>query len=501
MAQSAAQVYRKYKTDGVASSGLHNPKKAEIRELLEDLEQAVVPSVYASVADAQGSDIDVAATEIIIAGRTYKKVDGNPFHSRSFLHDNGNYYDGVYIPTTGRIGVHCAMGQSPIIDIAGTPGGNRSVQDGVLVMEAFPREDRPSGLIPCGPEDPAWPLRETDTSNVTNSRVYRAAVKKYRASGDLQIVLIQGAGGLPQAEMLPGGGGVAGATGLIWTPFQGAFQAMLDAPIPGRAYTLRQKNKLYCDYFHTAHGQADANYRSDVNSAGYNPISANAVEYLSRAGVFFDALRNPTGESVQVIDEHTTVLVYELMRGSTNGGAPGVGDPLDDRNNELSKLRYFEGVPADVRDNMKFVRSGSFNKITADGDEIGTHDFIHENGAAVEEIAHLAFKEMFGSPRPVSLAVPVNGWFITDVDDEVVEGAILRNQTLPANSATPFVLPYPSRAATYYVDVETSISGSSSPLNWKVPNTTQTTEGFEIVNGSGFNAIVDILVTKYTRSD
>lgn len=383
---------------GDPASGVHNPRKADTRNLLNGYEAPIAAATgtphYASLAAAASVTVPAFAQTVLVDRTVYRRVAGNPFHSRSFVDQAGVWFDGVHIPTSGPVELMLAIGQSEMLGASGTPGGDRSVKDGVLVYEVSPRAGQLAGWHVAGPEDAGWPiLSDAPGAFITGSAAYRAAAERAKEIGGLVCLLINAQGGIPMAEFMPSGGGVSGATGTMWAKEQILLTAALDQPLPGRgAMTLRTMGKTTVDHLHIWQGSADADYKSDPGNPGYDTRSSTGPQFIARWNSVIDERLAPGGSSVPVINAKTKIIWYEMLHGATSGAAPGVGYPTDDRNTEVRLMPFNPLVT--MRANMRVVPMDGINRVTLNGNVIGSDDNLHPNGAAYDEIGMRAAQVM-----------------------------------------------------------------------------------------------------------
>lgn len=105
MALPAATVWRDYVTDGVPSSGAHRPRKSEVRDWAEGLEETVVSSLtvprYETVAAAEAAAIDPAVSYLEVVNyenedgwhRVLKRVLSEPLHPFKLQSDDGAWWE------------------------------------------------------------------------------------------------------------------------------------------------------------------------------------------------------------------------------------------------------------------------------------------------------------------------------------------------------------------------------------------------------------------------
>ena len=473
--------------------GKTNPVPSEIQAWGGEVETRLeaAQATFATVAEAQAADIPATVLSVFIDGTTYRKVADEPLHGRSFLHSNGNWYDGVYVPTTGLPELWAYQGQSNILDMAGTAGGDRSVKDGVLVYEHFPASglvaDR--GWIIAGPEDIGWWTRPTDPANWS---IYHAAYARFLETGRLQCIVGHGAGGTPLWDFTQAGpNGNATPSGQYWSTLQTVWSAALVEALPGRGgETLTDYNRITANFFAFCQGEADADYQGRYTGA----------QWIAALSAHFDNMLDPSGSSVPIVNEGTILLVSELLRGGTNGGAIGVGDTTDDRNVEINRLPYYAGFS--LRDNVRVISTAGLSKYTLDGDEIGSDDNLHFNGAACEERG-----------RRMALAVSrsnarggddktktVGDWAVIEPIDGYIANAVQFAVTINASSDETFTLPYTAPDLAYGISWNCTASSSSTAVP-DIQVTAKSTTGFTLRNVfSSVNGTFNVHVYSYFKA-
>lgn len=268
-------------------------------------------------------------------------------------------------------------GQSNMLGHSAT-GGDRSTKNRNLwIFESVPSEPGQTvGWKNAGPDSPDWPMLPTG-----NSIPWHVGDMLQRATGRTVLLIGAAAGGQPVSEWLPGGGGIAGATGAMWAALTSNHALALDTPVPGRldGLTLRQTGRVRADILLWHQGEADANYRPTPYNAG------TKEEYKQRFLRFLAAGQDPSsvGSSAEPFLWYSApVIMGELLTGGTNGGGTGVGDPTDSRNDAIAELAA----------SYPFITSVSARNLAS-------LDNLHFTGAALVEFAWRYYRSIFSFPK------------------------------------------------------------------------------------------------------
>lgn len=365
---------------GDPASGVHNPRKAELRELINGLEIPVAASTgtphYTTQAIAAAATIPVFAQSILVGDTVYRRVASNPYTKSGFQDTAGNWWSSISVRTTGPIEVWVAWGQSEMRGVTNSPaaiGGDRKARDNVLsYVRGTTIAGVADGWYAVGPEDDAWPF--ASSLNAVGSAFYLAAAKRAEEIGGTVCIVPYAIGGAESGLFLQGGS--------MWVGLQASWSGALAAPIPGRGgQTLTDLGKTLSDVVLIWQGPADADYKLGTGDA-----AATADDWVVRWRTILNSLESPSGMSVPVIRaDLTKIIFFEMLHGGTGGGAPGVGNPTDSRNRDLHKLlKYTSGKRAQIR----IVPMAGVNNFTSDPEVIGSPDNLHPNGAAYNEISN-----------------------------------------------------------------------------------------------------------------
>lgn len=365
---------------GDPRSGVHNPKKADFREVFAGVyvarDEAIgaVGSIvglpqYPDHAAAETVNIPSNISRTMVGGKIYHRVSSNPYTDSAYQDASGDWFSALEVMDTGPVEVWVAWGQSEMRGVSGTPGGDRTGRSNVILYSrGLPTV--PDGWYAAGPEDQAWPFATTVAP--TGSPFYLAAAARAEEIGGTVAIIPYALGGRESGHFIQGGS--------MWVGLQASWSDALAAPLPGRGQSLNGLGKTLADVMLIWQGSADADYK-----LGQPDAATSADDWVVRWRTIINSLQNPSGASVPIIDtERTKVVFFEMLHGATSGGSPGVGNPTDSRNRDLHKLlQYTSGD----RKQIRIVPMAGVNNFTALGDRIGSHDNLHPNGAAYNEIS------------------------------------------------------------------------------------------------------------------
>lgn len=405
---------------GAPQSGVHNPSKREIRDWANSLEVWAVAaagiSPYASFAAATDTGL---APYILVGGRLYSYDPSGPFISADGRHWLPSSPDN----SASRPILVLATGQSNMLGMSGaTSGERRTINGSVFCWEQIPGVGQTVGWKCAGPDSPDWPWGTTG-----NSLSYHFCDMLQRVTGRPVYLVMHAAGGQPIAEWMPGGGGVSGATGAMFTTLNAAFQAALDGPLPGGS-TLRGWGVQRADYLLWHQGEADADY-----------TGTTGLQWIQRFRTVLNTLRTGAGTSADpMLQVSAPVLVGELLWGGTSGS-----NATDSRNAEIARLDREEPLVAAVTSRS-----------------LGSLDNLHFTGGALQEFGWRYFQRLGVFPKLApdeSLgadAIRIAGRVVT------LRGA---GVAVAAGGTTTVTLPMAMANAGYIPTLTLTAHGSSTP--------------------------------------
>lgn len=435
--------------------------KRDLRYLLGQVANelaSVMGGVYPAAGVAPATSFAAAtdtggALYLLIGGRLYEHDFSGPFESG----DGRRWRPSTPSSDTSRPLLVLATGQSNMLGHTEFTGGERRTINGqVYIWEGFPGAGQTEGWKVAGPDSPDWPFLPTG-----NSIAYHFCDMLQRQTGRPVYLVMQAAGGQPIAEWLPGGGGVAGATGVMWGTLNGALEGARAATLPTGG-TLAQYGIEAADMLLWHQGEADADYRGTT-----------AAQYLGRFRSAIATMRDPAsaGSSADpLIQTYAPVIMGELLWGGMSGG-----QPTDSRNAEFATLDREEPL----------VTVASSRNLTSG-------DNLHFTGLALQEFARRYFERLGTFPKrlptvPAPGAVHINGKMATLWGNGI---------TVNAGTTSTVTLPVPLMDANYVPRITLTNHGSSSPYMPLVQNRTQAT--FQIVNPGASNLTVAWEITYRT---
>lgn len=392
---------------------------------------------------------------VFVGGRSYQSAPDGPFTSA-----DGRKWKPLAPSSTGRPIFVLATGQSNMLGHSGPSTGDRRTLNGsVYVWEQFPGAGQTAGWKVAGPDSPDWPFLATG-----NSLAYHFCDALQRATGRPVYLVFHATGGQPIAQWLPGGGGVAGATGHMFSTLNSVLTSLRAAPLPTGG-TLASHGIEAADIMLWHQGEADADYQGTTGA-----------QWIGRFKTMVATMRDPSSGgsgAAPFIKPNAPVLVGELLHGGTNGGAVGVGSSTDDRNVEIALLDAQEPLVAAV----------------SSRDLDGT-DNLHFSGAALQEFGDRYFRRLGAFPK----AMP-----IVETPDKIFLGGkmvLLRSAgtvTINAGVTTQVALGVTMANANYVPIIALVASGSSaSPYGPRVENRTPST--FNLRNSGAVNMVVSWMV-------
>lgn len=318
-----------------------------------------------------------------------------------------------------------ATGQSNMLGHSQTSGSRATINNNVYMWEQFPGTGQTEGWKRAGPASTDWPFTSTG-----NSITYHFADMLQRQTGRTVLVVMQAAGGQPIAEWLPGGGGVAGATGFMYSTLNGALVGARAAPIPGRTdgATLTSLGIPAGDLLLWHQGEADADYRGTTGA-----------QWKGRLRTIISTMRNPAGAGSGAdpyIRDDAPVLVGQLLIGGTSGG-----NSTDDRNAQIAELDREERL---------------IGAVSADG--LLTSDNLHFDGESLVEFARRYYERMFTLPKPVPVIVSSTR---SDIAGRLT--TVRGTATINAGASVPIPLGVTFADSNYTPIITLTAHGSSSP--------------------------------------
>lgn len=434
---------------GDPRSGVHNPSKKDIRDWSNGLEVwgAAVAGLppYPSFAAATAT---APASHILVEGRLYQYDPSGPFVS-----GDGRKWSPSAPDSKGRPILVVATGQSNMLGGSGATSGDRRTLNGnVFVWEQIPGAGQTTGWKCAGPDSPDWPWMTTG-----NSLAYHFCDMLQRATGRPVCLVMHAAGGQPIAEWLPGGGGVSGATGHMYSTLNAAMIAARAATLPTGG-TLDSWGVSRGDYLLWHQGEADADY-----------TGTTGAQWIARLRSVIATLRNPAGGGSSAdpfIQSNAPVLVGELLHGGTSGG-----NATDDRNSEIARLDREEPLVAAV---------SSWN--------LASLDNLHFTGSSLQEFGWRYFQRLGVFPKRVpdevsadqtriagrvvtlrgaGVAISAGGTATVTLPIAMADAGYVPTLTLTAHgSSTPYPPLLGARTATTFVIRNTG--GQSMTVSWSI---------------------------------
>lgn len=331
---------------------------------------SVVAPAFVSWSAAAAVTVPMTVNYIWVDSRMYRR---NAAATAEFTTGGGARWEPAYTLASSDLPILIlATGQSNALGGSGTGtelGERRTINGNVYLWEQFPGAGQTTGWKRAGPANDDWPFLTTG-----NYAAYHLADMIQRATGRVVCIAAHAAGGTPQAEWLPAGGGVTGATGSMFATLTAIMAAVRGSAVPGRSdsATFASLGVTEADIFTWWQGEADADYRaaSDTRAASY-------AQYLARFWQMMRAMRYGEGTSADPMLKTTApAILHGLLPGGTSGGSP-----TDDRNDALRKLGQ---GPENV-----FIPS----------DYMRSTDDLHVDGAWLVEAARRAFFALGQFPK------------------------------------------------------------------------------------------------------
>lgn len=422
---------------GDPASAVHNPKKAEIRALMNEFEAPTMAAngvpAFETWAQASIVTIPVTAKYIIVNGRLYRRLTSG---TGEFTTAGGINWAPVYVLSELNLPILIiATGQSNMLGGSGASTGERATINGnVYMWEQFPGAGQTTGWKAAGPASTDWPFMTTG-----NHLAYHFADMLQRETGRTVLVVHHSVGGTPIAEWMPSGGGVSGATGTMWSALNSIMTAIRTTAIPGRSdgATLASLGVTEADMLLWHQGEADADYKIATDTR-----AATQAQYLQRFRSIISAMRDPAGSSVSadpMLKKAAPVLVGELLIGGTSSGSP-----TDDRNIALRKLGAEEAL-------VTCVPSAG----------LLSTDNLHFNGRDLVEFARRYFHALGNFPKQAGPMLSTSGsWSVLTQPGGVV--TLTQTITLLAGVTTAYTFPVTFENANYPVSISHQQGGSSS---------------------------------------
>ncbi|WP_107495652.1 sialate O-acetylesterase [Thalassobius sp. I31.1] len=310
----------------------HNPSKSQIRDWgseveagLEALSSNHTPE-YLTVSVAAAADI--AAPQVVVEGERYRLVTGSyePTHEFQFTDGEGRRFvreDMLRINDRMPI-VVVASGQSNILGSSSGTGGDIASQAGVWSYERHTTGSQTTGWKLGFKESPDYP-----TGQAGNHFPYHFCARLARETNRPVCMIPYAIGGQDIAEWLPSGGGLASATGTLWTNLLSARNQALTVPLPFRSdgATLTDLGLGPADYLLWHQGEEN---RDSTNTY---PSGNQATQFKRDTVRVFGAFLEPSSVgsiATPLIREDTPIIIGDLAYGGSDG--------IDDRNPELYQL-------------------------------------------------------------------------------------------------------------------------------------------------------------------
>lgn len=417
---------------------------------LASIQAGVYPAAGVAPALSFGTATNTnGALYLLIGGRLYISDENGPFQSADGRRWAMSSMDSV----GGRPILVFATGQSNMLGHSVTSGDRRTINGQVWVWEQIPGAGQTVGWKLAGPDSPDWPFVSTG-----NNLAYHFCDILQRATGRPVYLVMHAAGGQPIAEWLPSGGGVAGATGHMFSTCNAALTAARTATLPTGG-TLASWGVSRADYMLWHQGEADADYRGTTGA-----------QWIQRFRSMVATMRDPAsgGSSADpFIGTHAPVLVGELLHGGTSDG-----QPTDDRNAEIARLDREEPLIAAVSSRG-----------------LASVDNLHFTGAALQEFGWRYFSRLGVFPK----RVPDE----SSVDAVRIAGRLMRLRGLTGSIAAgtdhTVTLPVAMANAGYVPALTLLNHGASTPYPPILGTRTMTS--FVIRNTGGQNMTVAWSIT------
>lgn len=366
---------------GDPASGVHHPSKDDLRNALNSLvtvENTGIPS-YASKAAAAAVTIPIFAGYALVDGQIYQRVDGTytPTHEYQFTDQAGiRWVRQDHVRTTLRMPlIVLVSGQSNSLGVSGGNGGDISSQPDVWSYERHPTGSQTTGWKLGFKQSPDYP-----TGQGGNHYAYHFCARLARETNRPVCMVPYSIGGMDIAEWLPAGGGLATATGTMWTNLLSAWAQALTVPLPFRTdgATLTSLGLTRADYVLWHQGEENR------DSTATYPSGDQGRQFKRDLIRVFNAFLNPASASSPadpLIYPGTQIIMGDLAYGGTDGA--------DQRNAELYQ------VAAEVA-GVKLARIG----------HIPTSDGIHFAPGHIERIADYCYDQIGPGPS-------LTGWGVT----------------------------------------------------------------------------------------
>jgi hypothetical protein len=371
----------------ILASGTASPDYTTAGGVLAQLVTApsLVPN-YPTLMDAVAATVPWGSVHINVGSEQYFEatLPYTPTHEYQFTDQAGRVWvKAEYLRINDRMPlIVIPTGQSNNLGVSGGDGGDIGSQPMVFIYERHPVPPQTTGWKIGFKMSPDYPTGQTG-----NHFAYHFCARLARVTNRPICMIPYSIGGMDVAEWIPGGGGVSGATGTMWTNLQSAFAQALTVALPFRSdgATLTDLGLTTADY--VLWHQGEENRDSTATYAANQ--DRNFKRDLGRA---FNAFLNPASASSiapPIIRDDTVIIMGDLPYGGTDG--------VDDRNPELYQFA------AEVS-NVSLAKIGWIPTV-ADG--------VHFDPNHIERIADLYFDQIGGRS--------VNHWDVDIADDALYE--------------------------------------------------------------------------------
>lgn len=282
---------------------------------------------FASVAAAALRNIDTSLSRVEVDGVLFTKTAttyrlGNAAGGDQFTSaDGAKWVRADLIETNMRQPIVLLIaGQSNAIGASSGNGGVIDSEPGVWSFERFTSGDQTQGWKTGFKKSPDF-----ITGQVGNFFGYHFAMRLHRETKRPVVILFDALGGRDVAEWLPGGGGLSGATGEMWTRLSQVRSGAFSTPLPFRTdgATLDDLGLTTADYFLWHQGEGNADSAALYSSRQGENFKRDLHRMLA---TFLDPASAGSAET-PLIRADTRVVVGELWPGASG-----------DRNAELRQV-------------------------------------------------------------------------------------------------------------------------------------------------------------------
>jgi hypothetical protein len=343
-------------TEGVAT---REQLETTVNTALATLQTRAGPG-YDTIAAAAADTIDETVSHVTVDGvefartTTTYRLGGTSGGDQFSSADGAKWVRADLIATNDRLPiVVIATGQSNSLGVSAGNGGDIASRPGVWSYERHPTGDQTTGWKLGFKNSPDYPTGQTG-----NHFSYHFCARLARATNRPVCHIPYSIGGRDVAEWIPAGGGLSGATGIMWDNLRSAFAQAQGVALPFRSdsATLASLGLTTADYVLWHQGEAN----SDGAALYGGSEGANFTRDLLRALRAMEAPSSASSSAAALIRADTPIVMGELLTGGANS----------DRNLEMLQL-------ANEVTNLRWARVG----------HLPADDGVHYDAEHIERMA------------------------------------------------------------------------------------------------------------------